>query len=122
MKMKRTGPTNPELQQLIRKLRMLGSEQNAPIWKRLASDLERPTRNRRIVNLGRIAKHVKENEHIVVPGKVLANGDIDKSITISAFRFSREAKEKLENAKAVCMTITEAMVKNPKGKNLKIIG
>ncbi|GAG29486.1 unnamed protein product, partial [marine sediment metagenome] len=52
-KMKRTGPTNEHLRKLIAELKKLSIEQNAAIWKRIALELERPTRQRRIVNISR---------------------------------------------------------------------
>ena len=60
--MKRTGPTNPLLQDLIGELKKRSNEQSVNLWKRIASDLERPTRNRRAVNLSRINRNTKENE------------------------------------------------------------
>ena len=119
--MKRTGPINPMLKELIEKLRVLAREQNVGIWKRIAKDLEKPTRKRRIVNLSKIERYTKENENIVVPGKVLASGNMNHKVTIGAYQFSREAKSKLEK-NSTCLTIQEMMSKNPKGKNLRIIG
>ena len=55
---KRTGPTNLQLRKLIALLR----KQKKAIWKRVADDLELPTRQRRKVNLSRINRNVSENE------------------------------------------------------------
>src|SRR3989344_2988353 len=93
---KRTGSTNPILQNLIQELKKRSTEQSVKLWKSVALDLEKPTRQRRVVNLSRINRYTKENEIIVVPGKVLGSGLLDHKLTISAFQFSGGAKEKIE--------------------------
>ena len=115
--MKRTGPTNEALVELIRKLKKLSREKNVKIWKAVAKQLERPTRIRRDVNLFQINKHTKENEIIIVPGKVIGECNLNHKVTIAAFQFSQSAKEKCKG-----ISIEELMKKNPEGKNIKIIG
>jgi large subunit ribosomal protein L18e len=118
----RTGPTNPTLLGLIRELKKQSIEQKAPLWKRIATDLERPTRNRRIINLSRINRHAKENETIIVPGKVLAGGDLNQKLTIAAFKFSGAAKDKIEKSGSKIIQISEILKESPKGKKIRIIG
>jgi len=119
---KRTGPTNPILQDLIHELKKRGSQQSVSLWKRVASDLEKPTRQRRVVNLSRISRHTKENEVIIVPGKVLGAGDLEHKLTISAFQFSDGAKEKIEKVGAKIVPLLELSKENPSGKKIRIIG
>ncbi len=118
---KPTGPTNMALQQLIIDLRKLAVKEKVPLWKRLASDLHTATRRRREVNLHRLEKYAQEKETTVVPGKVLSHGALSKKLTIAAFRFSNEAKTQIDK-KGKTLTIRELMQKNPKGKNVRIIG
>ena len=47
---KRTGLTNPQLQDLIKELKKKSIEHKVKIWKRIADDLEKPVRQRRIIN------------------------------------------------------------------------
>ena len=117
----RTGPTNPVLIKLIMDLKKKGSEENVNLWRRIASELERSTRTRRAVNLLRINRYTKENETIIVPGKVLGSGDIDHNITVAAYQFSEGAVDKI-NKKGKAISITELMKENPKGTNVRIIG
>ena len=70
-------------------------EHGANIWKRIAEDLERSTRQRRIINLYKINKYTKENETVIVPGKVLSVGELDHNVVIAAFSFSNTALEKI---------------------------
>ncbi len=117
----RTGTTNPLLKELIQELRKKAQEHGANIWKRIAEDLEKSTRQRRIVNLYKINKYTKENETVVVPGKVLSVGDLDHNVTIAAFTFSGAALDKI-NKKGKALTIGELIQDDPKGKRIRILG
>ncbi len=120
--MKRTGPTNPVLAALIRELKKQSSVQKVALWDRLAYDLQRPTRNRREVNLSRINRVTQENEVIVVPGKVLGSGVLEHKVTISAFQFSESAREKLQSTGSKIIPLGELIKENPHGKGIRIIG
>lgn len=120
--MKRTGPTNPILKQLIHELKKLSNIEENKLWKRIAVDLEKPTRNRRAVNLSKINRVTEAKETIIVPGKVLASGELNHELTIAAFTFSKEAKTNIKKSKSKAISIQELMKQNPKGKNIKIIG
>ncbi len=120
--MKRTGPTNEHMKGLIQELKKESTTQKAKIWKRIAQDLEKPTRKRRIVNISRINRNTKANETIIVPGKVLGSGTLAHSVTIAAYAFSESAKKLIEQAKGKCITINELLKTNPKGKDVRIIG
>ena len=119
---KRTGPTNPLLSDLITELKKRSSEQNVNIWKRVALDLEKPSRQRRVVNLSRINMYAKENETIVVPGKVLGAGILNHKLTIAAYQFSDGAKEKITKVGATIVPLLELSKEKPDGKRIKIIG
>jgi len=116
---KRTGPQNIELISLIRRLKKTSTKENIKLWKRIANDLEKPTRKRRSVNIYKINKFTRDGEIAIIPGKVLSMGDLTKKITIAAYQFSETAKDKLKNN---AITIDELINKNPKGKNVRIIG
>ncbi|MFH1174725.1 MAG: 50S ribosomal protein L18e [archaeon] len=112
---------NNQLTELITGLKVLAIEQKADLWKRLATDLEKPTRQRCVVNLSRINVHSAPEETVVVPGKVLSSGDLDHAVTIAALSFSETAEKKI-NEKGKAITISELMKKSPDGKKIRIIG
>ena len=120
--MKRTGTTNKKMEQLINELKKLSHTEKSGLWKRIAVELEKPTRQRRIVNLSRINRHTKENETIVVPGKVLGAGVLGHSLTVAAYAFSDTAKQQIEKANGKALSIKELVTQNPGGKDIKIIG
>jgi len=110
------------MRMLIQDLRRESSVQKADIWKRIADDLEMPTRTRRVVNLSSINRYTKADEVVVVPGKVLGSGALDHKVIIAAFAFSEGAREQVEKVKGTCITIPELVKKNPKGKDVRILG
>ena len=122
VKMKRTGPTNPLLKDLIMELKKRSNEQSVNLWKRIALDLEKPTRQRRVINLSRINRNTKENEVIVVPGKVLGSGMLNHKLTISAYQFSEQAKDKIEKAGAKIVSLLDISKDKPDGIKIRIMG
>lgn len=118
---KRTGPTNPNLKALIQELKVTSAKHKVRIWKRVANDLERSTRIRREVPISRINKYTKPNDVIVIPGKVLSNGDLNHKITVGAWKYSQQAFQKI-NKSGKALTIGELVKLHSNGKNIKIIG
>ncbi len=120
--MKRTGPTNYVLRKTIRLLKKTSRENKAKIWKDIAERLEKPTRQRIVVNVSRINRYTKDGDVVVVPGKVLGAGNINHKVTVAAIGFSKTAYEKIVSAGGKCLHILELAYQNPKGSNIKIIG
>ncbi|MBA7688989.1 hypothetical protein ES703_97481 [subsurface metagenome] len=73
------------------------------------------------VNLEKIDKETKEGETVVIPGKVLSQGEINKKVKIIALRFSEKAKEKLLKSKSEFLSIIEEIKKNPTAKRIRIL-
>jgi len=112
---------NIQLAGLITELKKLSSQNKCMLWKRIALDLEKSTRRRRIVNVYKIDQHAVENETVIVPGKVLGVGELSKKVSVAAYTFSEEAYRKIQQ-RGEALTIPELMQKNPKAKNVKILG
>ncbi|MDP3918966.1 MAG: 50S ribosomal protein L18e [Nanoarchaeota archaeon] len=110
--------SNIHTRQLILDLKKAG--RTVPLWKRIASELDRSTRKIINVNISKIDKHIKDGEIAIVPGKVLSLGALNKKTTIAAFSFSEIAKEKI-NKNGEAITIAELLKKNPKGSKVRII-
>jgi large subunit ribosomal protein L18e len=90
-------------------------------WLRVAGILSGPRRKKINLNLEDINKISKSGETVVVPGKVLSQGEISKKIKIVALGFSEKAKEKLEKAKIPILGIAEEIKKNPDMKKCRIL-
>ncbi|MEM1988335.1 MAG: 50S ribosomal protein L18e [Candidatus Woesearchaeota archaeon] len=113
--------SNPIKIELINLSKKLWLESKKGFWKRIMEELEKPTRRERIVNLSKLDKICKDNEKVLVPGKVLGGGTINKPLTVVAFSFSESAKQKIEAKKGKAITLKEFM-KNKPTTDYRIIG
>ncbi len=113
---------NQPLQLLIMELKKTSIEKDVKLWKRIAKELEGPTSKRRVVNLSRINKYSKNNDTVIVPGKVLSMGDLNKKVTIAAYNFSKSALQKINSSGSKAISINELVKQNPKGSKVRIIG
>jgi len=120
MNNKRKTKTNLELINLIQDLKIAGEKKR--MWKDVAKRLEKPRSHWSAVNVCKIAKYAKDNETILVPGKVLGLGSIEKSMKVAAFSFSDNAYEKLLKSGSEAMTIEELLKTNPKAGGIRILG
>ena len=111
-----TGPSNHYNRVLIRDLR----KTKRRIWRQISKKLSGPKRNRVETNLYRINQKTKKDDTIVIPGKVLANGELNHKITIACLKCSKPAKKKIESSGSKLLTIEELLEQNPKGTNIKI--
>lgn len=115
---KPTGPTNPILRKLARKLRAKGKELDVSLWEDLADELLKSRRSRAEVNLSRLNRYASEGGTIVVPGKVLGAGKLDLPLNVAAFKFSSRARRKIQSAGGQAMEIGELLEKNPEGRGV----
>ena len=107
--------TNSILVETIR-----GCKKN-PKWLEIASILSGPRRKLKAMNLDEIEKQAKEGEIIIIPGKVLSQGELNKKIKIIALNFSEKAKEKLLKSKHEILSIIDGIKKYPEAKGVKIL-
>ncbi len=115
--------TREQTRELIASLKTQASLNKSAVWKRVAFELERPRRNRRVVNFSKINSFAKEGETLLIPGKLLAGGGkLEKKVNIIAFDFSESALKKLSESGSKIQTIEQALKSNPKGKKIRIFG
>ena len=119
---KKTNKTNPNLVSLIQRLKDASRTNEAPVWRDIAIRLEGPASNWAEVNVSKLNRYAEENDVVVIPGKLLGSGDLAKQLTVAAYRFSGQAKDKVKNAGGQNMSIEELIAKNPKGSKIRIMG
>jgi len=107
--------TNPEIVETII------SAKKGKKWLEIAGILSGSRKNFSDINLSKISKEAKAGDIIVVPGKVLSQGEIDKKIKVAALGFSENAKEKLIKAGCTALSILEEIKSNPEAKGVKIL-
>ena len=108
--------TNPQLVATIDNLKAKTREPDAAIWRDIALRLEKPKKNWAEANLSKLERYAKDGETIIVPGKVLAAGEISKKITVAAYSFSEAAAKAIVAAGG--KTLADA---NPKGTGVRIM-
>ncbi len=109
--------SNPQLVETIRAAKKTGND----TWLKVAGILSGPRRNKIAINLDEIEKTTKEGDSVIVPGKVLAQGEVRKKIAVIAFNFSDRAREKLLKTKSQAINMIEEIKKNPGANGIRIL-
>ncbi len=112
--------TNPRLESLIADLKSAGRETDAGVWEDVATRLEKPRSTHAEVNLGRIERYAREDETVIVPGKVLGSGVLNKSVTVAAVDFSSTAETKIDQV-GEPVPLEQAIEQNPEGSNVRVM-
>jgi large subunit ribosomal protein L18e len=121
MKSKRLIGKQTRKKNSINLVKTIASAKKNKNWIRVAGILSSPRRRRINMNIGEISEKSREEEDVVVPGKILSQGEINKKIKIVALNFSKKAEEKLKKEGCEIITILEEIKKNPEMKGLKIL-
>ena len=112
--------TNPRLQGLIADLKATARNDGGDVWADIAERLEAPRRSHAEVNLGQIERYAREDETVVVPGKVLGSGALRKGVTVAAVDFSSTAETKIEQV-GEAIRLEAALEDNPEGSDVRVI-
>ncbi len=112
--------TNPRLNSLIADLKSAARSSDGDVWSDVAERLEKPRSTHAEVNLGRIERYARENETVVVPGKVLGSGVLRKEVTVAAVDFSGTAETKIEQV-GETMNLEQAVKQNEDGADVRVI-
>ncbi|ADL19412.1 Ribosomal protein L15 [Acidilobus saccharovorans 345-15] len=105
--MRRVVTTNETMIETLRLLRSKAREK--PVWGRVAELLSRPARRRPQVNLSKINRYASDGDFIIVPGKVLGTGKLNKKVTVAAFTFSAKAAQQITSAGGRILTLRDAV-------------
>jgi large subunit ribosomal protein L18e len=107
--------TNPEIVNTIREAL------KNKAWFKIAQILSSSTREYSSINLEKINKETKAGDTVVIPGKVLSSGNLDKKVRICALAFSESAISKLKSTKSESVSILDEIKSNPKAQGVKVI-
>ena len=94
---------NLQTQKLIENLYKSSKDKKKEIYASVARILESSSRKQPSKNLFNLQKmsYIKDGDIVVIPGKVLGTGNLDKKITIYALSFSESAKAKYKGLKTL---------------------
>jgi large subunit ribosomal protein L18e len=115
-----TSP-NPILRKTLVLLERTGRRKKAPIWTVASELLRRPSSSSVEVNLSRIGRIADEGEVLLVPGKVLGFGTIDKKLTVGAFAFSASAKDKIVAKGGTAISLEDLVRQFPDGRGVRLV-
>lgn len=101
--MKKIKKTDSTLVSLIHRLR----REKKPFWKRVADILARPRSRMIAINISRLNKLASDGSIVVVPGKVLGDGQINKKMTVAAFKFSESAERLITKSGGKTLSILD---------------
>jgi large subunit ribosomal protein L18e len=110
---------DPELVRTLLALRHAAIEHKAAVWGAVAERLARPRHQVDPVNLAHLER-LGVTGTIVVPGKVLAQGELTNPVTIAAFRFSEAARAKIHAAGGQTLSISELLKSKPDGTGVRL--
>jgi large subunit ribosomal protein L18e len=116
MSHKIAGPSNYYVRKLIRDL----WKTKIRIWRKISKKLSSPRKNKVTPNLYRINRKTKENDVIVIPGKILGMGELNHTLTIACLECSNSARTKINSSGSKLISIEELLEKNPNGSGIKI--
>jgi large subunit ribosomal protein L18e len=119
---KKIKKINIALSNLIIMLKKKSKSSKSAIWLDIANKLSKSRRKRITVNISRIARYTKENDEVIIPGKVLGAGSIEHPVNVAALNFSDQARVKILDSKGKCLTIKELVEMNPKGTKVIVMG
>jgi large subunit ribosomal protein L18e len=119
---KNNRKTNQSLIALISDLKDQSRSSGSALWRDVALRLETSRSNWAQPNLSRLSRHAKDEDMILVPGKLLGSGDIFGKANVAAFSVSSSARSKIGAAGGRVITIRELMKENPNGKGVRILG
>ena len=113
--------TNQVVIHMAKELKAASKKNKAPIWSKLAEMALKPTRAKKVLNLGQLDKFVVDNDVVVVPGKVLGTGNISHKITLCSFSISSSGAKKVIQSGGKIVDVSQLIKNNPTGKGVKIV-
>lgn len=113
---------NPELTHAVHELRKAARDNAAPIWSAAADRLERARHQTNPVNVGHLGRLTTAQETVLIPGKLLADGELHQPITVAAFGWSETARSKVHAAGGQLVTIHDLLKSRPDGAGVRLLG
>jgi len=114
--------SNPVLRETIVLLERQGRKQKAPVWRQASKSLAAGSSRGVEVNVGHISRCYDTSDFVLVPGKVLGSGKVDKKLVVAAYSFSSAARRKISDAGGQAVGIRDLVEKHPDGSGVKIVG
>ncbi|MFY9717873.1 MAG: 50S ribosomal protein L18e [Thermoplasmata archaeon] len=106
---------------LLIELRRTARAHHAPLWASVAERLERARHSIDPVNVSALERIATAGETVAVPGKILADGELSKPLTVGAFAFSAGAREKIRAAGGSAVSLHALVKAKPEGAGVRLL-
>ncbi len=106
---------------LLRETIVFLERQKAPVWRYASRSLSAGSSRGIEVNVGHISRTAEANSAVLVAGKVLGSGTLEKKVVVGAFSFSAAAKKKITEAGGAALGIQDLVKRYPDGTGVKIV-
>ena len=98
-----------------------GRKEKSALWRDAAKYLGAPKSTETVVNISRLSRAGDGKAPLLVPGKVLGTGSLDKKLVVGAFTFSTSARAKIESAGGEAIGIEEFTSRYPNGSGVILV-
>ena len=119
---KQNKKTNPNLVELIDQLKEKSRETGSALWRDVAIRLSKSRKNWAQPNLSRLSRYAPEGAIVLIPGKLLGSGEVERSPIVAAYSASEGARDKIIAAGGKYLSLNDLMTENPEGKGVIILG
>tara|TARA_Y100000590_G_scaffold438261_1_gene560873 strand:- start:852 stop:1199 length:348 start_codon:yes stop_codon:yes gene_type:complete len=103
-------------------LKKASRDNDAPIWAKIAENIQKSRSNQRTVNLKKISETTEDGNAVIITGKILGTGTMTHKISVSSFSISNSAAKKIKESGGEILEFSKMIEKFPTGKGVKIIG
>jgi large subunit ribosomal protein L18e len=93
-----------------------------PVYKKAVKLLSKKTNQLVEVNVGKLDLVSAEGSVLLVPGKVLGEGDVSKKLYVGAVAFTASAAQKISSAGGEALLMKDFVAKFGEGKGVFLIG
>ncbi|MDG6928840.1 MAG: 50S ribosomal protein L18e [Nitrososphaerota archaeon] len=101
---------------------LAAAAREAGVWKAARRAVDSSRGNMPKVNVGKLGRLADEGRPMLVPGKVLGGGGLEKKVTVGAVCFSSEARRKIERSGGEPLSIEDFVAKYRDGKGVLLVG
>lgn len=93
-----------------------------PVYKRAVKMLSKKNNQLVEVNVGKLDLVSSEDGILLVPGKVLGEGDVSKKLHVGAVAFTASAAQKISSAGGEALLMKDFVAKFGEGKGVFLVG
>jgi len=111
-----------ELDSAIAAVKSAAKASGKPIYKRALKMLSREANRLVKVNVGKLDSFPPDASVILVPGKVLGEGEVSRKLSVGAVAFTASAAQKITSAGGEALLIKDFVAKFGEGKGVLLVG